>query len=146
MPKNTDKPYVLRVAEVIYSKIVAIKKENPQMNNIQAFEIFMTTKEYDLISSGEFHDKWFVELKNNNFMDKISGKKINDETMRLLELQKDSMVKFLLKIPKLYYTKSHFPLEISQRACDHLWRVCESYEMWCKETKQEDLITLKILD
>ena len=56
------------------------------------------------------------------------------------------MVKFLIKIPKLYYTKSHFPLEISQRAFDHLWRVCESYEMWCKETKQEDLITLKILD
>ena len=146
MPKEIDKPYVLRVAEVIYSKIVCIKKENSEMNNIQAFEVFMTTKEYDLISSGEFHDKWFVELQNNNFIDKISGKKINDETMRLLEIQKDSMVKFLMKIPKLYYTKSHFPLEISQRAFDHLWRVCESYEMWCKETKQKNLITLNILD
>ena len=146
MPKNTDKPYVLRVAEVIYSKIVAIKKENPEMNNIQAFEIFMTTKEYDLISSGKFHDNWFMELKDNDFMDKISNKKINDETMRLLELQKDSMIKFLMKIPKLYYTKSHFPLEISQRAFDHLWRVCESYEMWCKETKQKNLIILNISD
>ena len=146
MPKNTDKPYVLRVAEVIYSKIVAIKKENPEMNNIQAFEIFMTTKEYDLISSGKFHDNWFMELKDNDFMDKISNKKINDETMRLLELQKNSMIKFLMKIPKLYYTKSHFPLEISQRAFDHLWRVCESYEMWCKETKQKNLIILNILD
>ena len=85
-------------------------------------------------------------IKKNTFIDKLTGKKINDETMRLLELQKDSMVKFLMKIPKLYYTKNHFPLEISQRAFDHLWRVCESYEMWCKETKQEDLITLKILD
>ena len=146
MPKNTDKPYVLRVAEVIYSKIVNIKKENPEMNNIQAFEVFMTTKEYDLISSGEFHDNWFVELKNNKFIDKITGKKINDETMRLLEMQKDSMIKFLMKIPKLYYTKSHFPLEISQRAFDHLWRVCESYEMWCKETKQKNLIILNISD
>jgi len=146
MPKNTDKPYVLRVAEVIYSKIIDIKNENPEMNNIQAFEVFMTTKEYDLISSGEFHDKWFVELKNNNFIDKITNKKINDETMRLLELQKDSMIKFLMKIPKLYYTKSHFPLEISQRAFDHLWRVCESYEMWCKETKQKKLIILNISD
>ena len=141
-----DKPYVLRVAELIYFKIVNIKKENPNMNNIQAMEVFMTTKDYDLISSGNFHDQWFLELKNNKFVDKITGKKINDETIRLLELQKDSMVKFLMKIPKLYYTKSHFPLEISQRAFDHLWRVCESYEMWCKETKQEDLITLKILD
>ena len=86
------------------------------------------------------------ELKNNKFVDKITGKKINDETMRLLELQKDSMIKFLMKIPKLYYTKSHFPLEISQRAFDHLWRVCESYEMWCKETKQNELITLGILN
>ena len=146
MPKNTDKPYVLRVAEVIYSKIVGIKRENSQMNNIQAFEIFMTTNKYDLISSGEFHDNWFMELKDNDFIDKITNKKINDETMRLLELQKDSMIKFLMKIPKLYYTKSHFPLEISQRAFDHLWRVCESYEMWCKETKQKNLIILNILD
>ena len=146
MPLNKDKPYVLRVAELIYSKVVNIKKENSDMTNIQAFEVFMTTKDYDLISSGNFHDQWFLELKNNKYVDKITGKKINDETMRLLELQKDSMINFLMKIPKLYYTKSHFPLEISQRAFDHLWRVCESYEMWCKETKQEDLITLKILD
>ena len=146
MPKNTDKPYVLRVAEMIYLKIVDIKKQNSQINNIQAFEIFMTTKDFDLISSGEYHDQWFSELKQNNFIDKITKKKINNETIKLLELQKDSMVKFLMKIPKLYYTKSHFPLEISQRAFDHLWRVCESYEMWCKETKQEKLITLNILD
>ena len=146
MQKITDKPYVLRVAEMIYLKIVDIKKQNSQINNIQAFEIFMTTKDFDLISSGEYHDKWFEDLKQNNFIDKVTKKKINNETIKLLELQKDSMVKFLMKIPKLYYTKSHFPLEISQRAFDHLWRVCESYEMWCKETKQEKLITLNILD
>ena len=146
MTLDKDKPYVLRVAELIYSSVVNIKKENPGMTNIQAFELFMTTKDYDLVSSGEFHNQWFLELKDNNFIDKLTGKKINDETMRLLEIQKDSMVKFLMKIPKLYYTKSHFPLEISQRAFDHLWRVCESFEMWCKETKQEKLIELNILE
>ena len=146
MTLDKDKPYVLRVAELIYSSVVNIKKANPEITNIQAFEVFMTTKDYDLISSGEFHNQWFLELKDNNFIDKITGKKINDETMRLLEIQKDSMVKFLMKIPKLYYTKSHFPLEISQRAFDHLWRVCESFEMWCKETKQEKLIELNILE
>jgi len=146
MPLDTDKPYVLRVAELIYSKIAKIKKENSEITNIEAFEVFMATKDYDIISTGEFHDQWFLELKNNEFIDKITNKKINDETMRLLEIQRDSMVKFLMKIPKLYYAKSHFPLEISQRAFDHLWRVCESYEMWCKETKQQNLITLKILD
>jgi hypothetical protein len=143
---NNDKPYVLRVAELIYNKVVNIKKQNSQMTNIQAFEVFMTTKDYDLISSGEFHNQWFLELKENDFIDKLTGKKINDETIKLLELQKDSMIKFLMKIPKLYYTKSHFPLEISQRAFDHLWRVCESYEMWCKETKQNKLIKLDILE
>ena len=146
MSSNNDKPYVLRVAELIYNKVVNIKNENSQMTNIQAFEVFMTTKDFDLISSGEFHDQWFIELKKNDFIDGLTGKKINEETIKLLELQKDSMVKFLMKIPKLYYTKSHFPLEISQRAFDHLWRVCESYEMWCKETKQDKLIKLDLLD
>ena len=146
MTSKIDKPYVLRVAELIYSKIIEIKNQNPEVNNIQAFEIFMTTKDYDFISSGEFHENWISELKENNFVDKITGKKINEETLRLLEIQKDSMIKFLLKIPKLYYTKTHFPLELSQRAFDHLWRVCESYEMWCKETKQKNLIKLNLID
>ena len=144
MTGKAEQPYVLRVAVSIYSKIIEIKKQNPEINNIQAIEIYMTTKDYDFISSGEYHDNWFSNLKNNNFVDEITGKKINDETLRLLELQKDSMVKFLMKIPKLYYTKTHFPLEISQRAFDHLWRVCESYEMWCKETGQEKLIKLNL--
>ena len=146
MTSKIDKPYVLRVAELIYTKIIEIKNQNPEVNNIQAFEIFMTTKDYDFISSGEFHENWISELKNNDFIDKITGKKINEETLRLLDIQKDSMIKFLLKIPKLYYTKTHFPLELSQRAFDHLWRVCESYEMWCKETKQKNLIKLNLID
>ena len=66
MSLETDKPYVLRVAELIYSKVVNIKKENIEMTNIQAFEVFMTTSDYDLISSGEFHDQWFLELKKIN--------------------------------------------------------------------------------
>ena len=144
MTTKIDKPYVLRVAELIYSKIIEIKNQNPEFTNTQAFEIFMTTKDYDFISSGEFHENWISELKDNDFIDKITGKKINEETLRLLHIQKDSMVKFLLKIPKLYYTKTHFPLELSQRAFNHLWRVCESYEMWCKETKQIKLIKLNL--
>ena len=146
MKSKIEKPYVLRVAELIYFKIIEIKNKNPEINNIHAFEIFMTSKDYEFISSGEFHDKWFKELEKNNFIDNITRKKITDETIRLLEVQKDSMIKLLMKIPKLYYTKSHFPLEISQRAFDHLWRVCESYEMWCKETKQKNLIKLDILN
>ena len=102
---------------------------------------------------GDIEDEYDVEdtplikeVKKNKYIDEVTKKKINGETLRLLELQKDSMVKFLMKIPKLYYTKSHFPIEISQRAFDHLWRVCESYEMWCKETKQKQLIQLNVLD
>ena len=73
-------------------------------------------------------------------------KKIPDETIRLLKIQQDMMIKQLMQFPNLYYSKSHFPLEISRRAFNHLWRICESYELWCKESKQENLITLKIID
>ena len=103
-------------------------------------------KIYKKISSGKFHDKWFDELKKNNFIDQNTKKRIPDETLKLLKVQKDMMIKQLIQFPDLYYAKSHFPLEISQRAFDHLWRMCESYELWCKESKQEKLITLKIID
>ena len=53
MSKKTEKPYVLRAAEYVYSNIVKIKSSNPEANNIQAFEIFMTSEEYDLLSSGK---------------------------------------------------------------------------------------------
>ena len=80
----------------------------------------------------------------NEFIDQNSKKKIPEETLSLLKIQKDMMIKQLIQFPELYYTKSYFPLEISQRAFDHLWRVCESYEMWCKETGQEKLIKLNL--
>ena len=143
MVGNTDKPYVLYVAEIIYLEIFDLKKKN-NINNIEAFERFIGTEIYKNISSGKFHDEWLKDLKKNNFVDKKTGKKIPEETIRLLEIQKDSMIKQLIRYPDLYYAKSHFPLEISQRAFDHLWRVCESYEMWCKETKQEKLIKLNL--
>ena len=144
--QSKEKPYVLIVAEKIYLKICEIKKKNTNFSNIDSIENFIGSELYKEISDGSFHDKWFDELEKKNFVDKITGKKITTETLKLLEVQKDSMIKLLMKIPKLYYTKSHFPLEISQRAFDHLWRVCESYEMWCKETKQYNLIKLDILN
>ena len=144
--KSKEKPYVLFVAEVIYLKICEIKNKNPHFSNIDAIENFIGSKIYNNVSSGKFHDDWFKELEKQNFIDKKTQKKIPDETIKLLRVQKDMMVKQLIKFPDLYYAKSHFPLEISQRAFDHLWRVCESYELWCKETKQTELIILKIID
>ena len=141
-----ERPYMLFVAEIIYSEISKIKKNNIGFSNIDAIDSFIGSEIYKKISSGKFHDTWFDELKKNNFIDQNTKKKIPDETLKLLKVQKDMMIKQLIQFPDLYYAKSHFPLEISQRAFDHLWRMCESYELWCKESKQEKLITLKIID
>ena len=145
MPSE-EKPYILFVAELIYFEILKIKKENIDFSNVDAIDGFIGTKTYKRVRSGMFHDEWFEELKKNNFVDQNTKKRIPDETIRLLQIQKDLMIKQLIQFPDLYYTKSHYPLEISQRAFDHLWRMCESYELWCKETKQENLIFLKIID
>ena len=146
MKLSKERPYVLFVAEKIYHSICDIKKKNSSFSNIDAVENFIGSKVYNEISSGEFHDQWFEKLKKNSFIDKETGKKIPEETIKLLRIQKDMMIKQLIQFPDLYYAKSHCPLEISQRAFDHIWRVCESYEMWCKETKQKNLIILNILD
>ena len=143
---SKDRPYVLLVAEKIYLEICKIKKINQDLSNIDAVENFIGSKIYNEISSGKFHDEWFKKLKENNFIDQNTKKKIPDETIRLLKIQKDIIIKQLIQFPDLYYAKSHFPLEISQRAFNHLWRMCESYELWCKETKQNKLIKLNIID
>ena len=132
-----EKPYVLLVAEVIYSKVCEIKKKNSGLTTINAIENFIGSKTYKEISSGKFHDE---------LIDKVSKKKVPEETLRLLHIQKDLSVKQLIQYPELYYAKNHDPLKISQRAFNHLWRMCESYELWCKETKQNKLIILNIID
>ena len=144
--QSREKPYVLYVAELIYSEISHIKRNNLDISSNDAIEAFIGSKKYNEISSGKFHDDWFKDLENNKMIDKQSGKKIPDETIRLLKMQKDITIKQLVEFPKLYYAKSSFPLEVSQRAFDHLWRVCESYELWCKETQQQELISLNIIN
>ena len=146
MKIDRRKPYVIYLAEVIYNNIADIKKNNLKISNIDAVEGFIGTKIYEEISDGKFHDNWFKDLKNNNFIDKDSGEKIPDETIKLLHVQKEATIKLLIKYPELYYAKSSFPLEISQRAFDFLWRMCESYELWCQETSQSEKIFLKIID
>ena len=141
-----DKPYVIYMAETIYNNIVDIKNNNPDISNIEAIERFIGTPVYEEISSGKFHDVWLKSLEDNEFVNKKTGKKIPQETIELLKVQKDITMKQLIKYPELYYTKSSFPLEISQRAFDHLWRVCESYELWCKESKQSNILSLNIID
>ncbi len=141
-----EKPYLLLVAELIYLEICKIKKINSDYSNINAIEGFIGTQTYKEISSGKYHDELIKKLEKNNFIDIKTKKKIPSETIRLLQIQKDLMIKQLIQFPNLYYAKSHFPLEISQRAFDHLWRMCESYELWCKETKQNKLIILNIID
>ena len=146
MKQTKERPYVLFVAEVIYSEVSKIKNKNPGFSNINAIDNFIGTETYNKISSGKFHDNWFEELSKNDYIDKKTKKKIPGETLKLLKVQKDMMIKQLIQYPELYYAKSHFPLEISQRAFDHLWRMCESYELWCKETKQNKLILLNLID
>ena len=143
---SKEKPYILLVAELIYLKVCEIKKKNPDFSNINSIETFIGTETYEEISSGKFHDELLKKIEKNNFIDKKIKKKIPDEIIKLLHVQKDLMIKQLIKFPELYYAKSHFPLEISQRAFDHLWRMCESYELWCKETKQTNLIKLDIIE
>ena len=69
METDKSRPFVLYVAEIIYRKIYEIKIKNPNLTNIQAFEIFIASDDYNEISSGNFHDKWFKELENNDYID-----------------------------------------------------------------------------
>ena len=73
--KSKERPYILYVAEVIYSEISRIKKNNPDLSNINAIENFIGSNLYKEISSGKFHEEWFKELKKITTLIKIQKTK-----------------------------------------------------------------------
>ena len=106
----------------------------------------METEEFKKLSDGTVHEEWFAELKRNNYLDQETGKKIPEETIKLLNIQKDVTIKQLIKVPTLYETKDNTLIQASMRAHQFLWRMCESYELWCKETNQSEQLLLNIID
>ena len=145
MLSKTKKPYVIYIAEIIYSYVSIIKKKNLDIETKEAINKFMETEEFKKLSDGTLHDEWFAELKKNNYLDQETGKKIPEETIKLLNIQKDITIKQLIKIPALYDVKDNTLIEASMRAHQFLWRMCESYELWCKETNQSEQLLLNII-
>ena len=140
------RPYVIYMAEIIYSYILIIKKKYPDIKTEEAIYKFIKTEHFSRLSSGELHNEWFHELKKNKYHDQETGKKIPEETIKLLKIQRDATIKQLIKIPELYDTKNNTLINVSNRAYQFLWRMCESYELWIKETKQSKQLLLKIID
>ena len=93
MSETINKPYVLKAAEIIYFKISEFKKINPNISLDDAIQKFIETDDYEKLSSGEFHNQWLIELKKNNYIDNETNQKIPNETIRLLEIQRDMMIK-----------------------------------------------------
>ena len=144
MKKDKSKPLMLYVAEKIYNNVVKIKKSNPNFTLIEAIEMFSTSLEYTNIKSGKFHNELFEDLKENDFVNKETKTKIPKETINLLKVQRDTLMEKLNFSNNTYFAKSSFPLSNSQNSFDLLWRMCESYELWCKEVGKKSLIKLNI--
>ena len=136
MLSKTKKPYVIYMAEIIYSYVSIIKNKYSNIETKDAINKFMETEDFKKLSNGTLHDDWFAELKKNKYLDQEAGCKIPDETIKLLDIQKDMTIKQLMRIPALYEVKNNTLIEASMRAHQFLWRMCESYELWCKETNQ----------
>ena len=145
MLSKTKKPYVIYMAEIIYSYISIIKK-NSTISTRDAINKFMETDQFKRLREGILHDEWFIELKKNDFIDKETNLRIPQETIKLLEIQRDITIKQLIKIPELYEAENNTLIEASNRAHQFLWRMCESYELWCKETNQSEQLLLNITD
>ena len=146
MLSKTKKPYVIYMAEIIYSYISIIKKKDSTISTKDAINKFMETDQFKRLRDGTLHDEWFIELKKSNYINKETGTIIPKETIKLLEIQRDVTVKQLVEIPVLYDAKNNTQIAASNRAHQFLWRMCESYELWCNETNQSEQLLLKIID
>ena len=133
--KDINKPAMLYAAEEIYSNVSDIKLKNPDISVIEAVEIYIGSKSYQSLSSGEFH---------NELLNKLQKDKIPKKTIELLLVQKKVVIEQLKNNEGSYFAKSSFPLSNSQTTFGLLWRMCESYELWCKEINDTKSITLGI--
>ena len=128
---------MLYAAEEIYLKISEIKLQNPEIPLIEAVERYIGSESYLNLSSGEFH---------NELLKKLDKEKIPKKTIDLLLVQKKLVLEQLKDNDVNYFAKSSFPLSNSQTKFDLLWRMCESYELWCKEINENKLIILGVSD
>ena len=135
--KDITKPVLLYAAEEIYLKISEIKLKNPEISLIEAMEIYIGSESYQNLNSGEFH---------NQLLKKLDKEKIPKKTINLLLIQKKLVLEQLKDNDGNYFAKSSFPLNNFQTKFDLLWRMCESYELWCKEMNQKNSLTLGISD
>ena len=143
--KDTSKPLMLYLPESIYFQLIKIKESEPQITNIELVERFLATKEFNEIKKGNFHDNLFEKIKENNFINLETGIKIPKETIDLLKFQKNTVMRQFQENSETYFAKSSFPLSNSQNSFGLVWRMCETYELWCKEIKNEKLIKLKFI-
>ena len=88
MTEFMERPYVLYVAEKIYLEVVKIKNKNPDLSNLDAMDTFIGSETYNYISSGKFHDEWFNELEQNNFIDKKTKRKFQKKLLDYLMFKK----------------------------------------------------------
>ena len=128
---------MLYAAEEIYFKISEIKLNNPEISLIESVERYIGSESYQNLSSGKFHNELLIKLKKE---------KISKKVMDLLLIQKKMVLEQLRDNDGNYFAKSSFPLSNSQTKFDLLWRMCESYELWCKEIKDKKSIILGISD
>ena len=135
--KDITKPVMLYAAEEIYLKISEIKLKNPEISLIEAVEIYIGSESYQNLSSGEFH---------NQLLKKLDKEKIPKKTIDLLLIQKKLVLDQLKDNDGNYFAKSSFPLNNFQNKFDLLWRMCESYELWCKEMNQKNSLILGVSD
>ena len=87
MLSKTKKPYVIYMAEIIYSFVSIIKKKNLNIETKEAIDKFMETEEFKKLSDGTLHEEWFSVLEENNYLDQETGEKIPEETIKLLNIQ-----------------------------------------------------------
>jgi len=135
--KDKTKPLMLYAAEEIYIKISEIKLNNPEISIIESVERYIGSESYQNLSSGKFHNDLLIKLKKE---------KISKKVMDLLLIQKKMVLEQLRDSDGNYFAKSSFPLSNSQTKFDLLWRMCESYELWCKEINDKKSIILGISD
>ena len=87
-----------------------LKKKNPGFSNIDAVDRFYWFRKFiKKLVVENFMMNWFEELKKIILLIKKQKRKFQKKQLKLLNIQKDMMIKQLIQFPELILCKKSFP-------------------------------------
>ena len=140
------KPLNIIMCEIVYTAVVfeRIHTSKSTRETITNFIGKSKTFKYGLQEGGLFNE-FIADIRANNMEHPDHKQKMTEEDIKQIETDRDEIMKQVGRVADPGELSETTSTGLSDRAYKQIWRMCESYEKYCIETKQPGPLPLNIV-